>query len=462
MSKTKVVVIGAGSAGFGQGAIADMVSCKQLKKLDLEIVLVDIDEDSLSRMHKLALLIKDFYNSKAKITSTPERKNALKDANYVIVSVAKDRWKMWEKDFYIPAAYGFPQVFGENGGPGAAFHTLRSLNIMIPIAEDMEKLCPDAIMLNFTNPESRVCMGISKSTNIKAVGLCHGPLETLDRIGEILEKPIEEIELIVGGLNHFHWALSIKDKRTKKDLYPEISKRIDSFDWQADTLTKRLFKIFGLLTYPAPSHPGEYLNFAFRNAGPKLIDWGIGSVSHKLTAKGSDLDYIIEGKYNRPSYELWSQDQAERIEKAIKGEISLTDREPMLNLSLTDPSRELAVPIICDIEFDLNKVELAANVLNDNLAVQNLPEDAIVEVPIKVGSKGIVPVNVGPLPEPIAGLCNLQISIQKLLVEAYQKKSKDILFQALIIDPIINDERQAKAMMETMIKVQEDHLPALR
>ena len=266
----------------------------------------------------------------------------------------------------------------------------------------------------------------------------------------------------MGGLNHFHWALKIIDKKTGKDLYTEIDKKISQFDWQSDPLTPELYRLFGLITYPAPSHPGEYLNFAYAIAGPKFIDWGIGSVAHKLSATGNDLDYIIEGKYNRPSYELWSQDQAIRIEKAIKGEIPLTDREPMLNLSLTDPSRELMVPIICDIEFNMNKRELAANVQNKGFAVENLPEDAIVEVPIQVDSKGVRPVKVGPLPEAIAGLCQLQVSIQKLLIEAYSERSKEILLQALAIDPIIDDLGKARELMETMLKVESDHLPEMK
>jgi alpha-galactosidase len=461
LKKIKVVVIGAGSAGFGQGSIADLVSSEELKELNLEIVLVDIDKEALDRMLKLSYLIRDHYKSKAAISATTDRKQALPGARYVIASVAQKRWDLWQKDFYIPAAYGFRHVFGENGGPGGAFHTLRSLNIMIPIAKDMEKYCPDALLLNFTNPESRVCLGVSKLTKIRVAGLCHGPIETLDRLGEILEKPIDEIDLTVGGLNHFHWALEIKDKKTGNDLYPDIAKRIDTFDWQADSLTPVLYRLFDLITYPAPSHPGEYLSFAHSIAGPKLIQWGIGQVSHSLSAKGTDLDYIIEGQYNRPSYELWSMDQAERIEKSLEGKIPLTDKEPMLNLSLIDPSREIAVPIICDIEFNRNRREIAANVVNGNFAVSNLPEDSVVEVPIMVNSDGITPVKVGALPEPIKGLCEIQISIQKLIVEAYEKKSKKVLLQALMIDPIVDDLSRAIEMMETMLKVEKEYLPEL-
>ena len=155
-------------------------------------------------------------------------------------------------------------------------------------------------------------------------------------------------------------------------------------------------------------------------------------------------------------------DQPERIEKAIRGEIPLTDREPLMNLSLIDPSRELAIPIICDIEFDRNRVELAANVVNEGFAVSNLPDDAIVETPVMVNANGITPVKVGALPEPIKGLCEIQISIQKILVEAYEKKSKKALLQALIIDPIVDDLERAKKMMEAMIKAEKEYLPELK
>lgn len=461
MKKLKIVVIGAGSANFGTGIITDLVSSKELQEFDLEILLVDIDEKALDNMLKLGNLIKLYYKSKVKISATKDRTEALPGANYVIVSVAKNRWELWEKDFYIPASFGFKHVFGENGGPGGAFHTLRSLNLMVPIAKDIEKYCPDALLLNFSNPESRVCYGISKLTKIKAVGLCHGPIETLNVIGKILKKPVEEIEITVGGLNHFHWALKIIDKKTGKDLYPDIDKNIDSFDWQADKLTPALYKLFGLITYPAPSHPGEYLNFAASIAGPHFVYWGIGRVSHGLFSKSTDLDYVIEWENNRPSYELWSIDQAKRVENAISGKIPLTDKEPMMNSSFIDPTFEIAIPIICDIELNLNRKEIAANLVNEGFAVSNLPDDAIVEVPIQVNSSGVKPVKVGPLPEAIRGLCEIQISIQRLLIEAYEKKSKRILLQALMIDPIVDDLVRAKEMMETMLKIEKEFLPEI-
>lgn len=470
MKELKVVLIGAGSASFGRGTIADLMASEELREFDLTVELVDIDNAALNRMHKLAQLLKEHYRSKAKIEATTDRKEALPGANYVIVSVARNRWQLWEKDFYIPAVYGFRHVNGENGGPGSAFHTLRSLHLMIPIAEDMEKLCPDALLINFTNPESRVCLGINKLTSITSVGLCHGAFETLEVISRVLGRPEEDIDLTIGGINHFHWALQIRSRSDGKDLHPEFDQKMKQSDWGLDPFIRRMYELFGYLTYPAPSHPGEYVSFAHEIAGPVIIKWGIGEVSRRLGAKASDRSYIVEGKPNQPSYELWSMEQADKIQQIVEGKEPITGRftviaatagkEPITE-EFTKPTRELAIPIICDIEFNRNKKELSVNIPNKNFAISNLPEDAIVEIPGRVNSEGIHPVKVGALPEAIAALCNIQISIQNLLIEAYRQKSKRLLLQALIIDPIVDSVDRAEQMMEHMLKIEADYLPEL-
>jgi alpha-galactosidase len=462
MKSLKIVLIGAGSAGFGQGTVADIMATEELRQFEVTVALVDLDEAALSRMHRLAEKLKEHYKVPFSIESSSDRKKMLKGADYVITSVAVRRWDYWQKDFYIPCSYGFRQVIGEGAGPGAAFHTLRSLNQMIPIAQDMESLCPDALLINFSNPESRVCLGVSKLTKIKAVGLCHGPIHTLNHIADALGRPVEEIELTVGGINHFHWALQIREKATGKNLYPEIDKVVDKYQWDINGFTALLYHIFGLIAYPAPSHPGEYLGFAHELAGPKLVEWGIGRVSQRLASTGTDLEYIMEGRRNMPSYELWSMDLVKRIDDFLAGKIPITTPDVFFKTDLTHPSHELAIPIICDIELDRKRRELAGNVVNRGLAVANLPEDAIVEVPLMVDARGIEPVAVGPLPEALAGICQLQISIMKLLVEAYRQKSKDLLLQALLIDPIVDSYPRAREMMETMLKVEAEALPELR
>ena len=452
MKSLKVIVIGAGSASFGRGTIADLMACDELRQFDLTVSLVDINEAALDRMCRLAGLLKDHTHSPARIEATTDRREVLAGADYVIVSVAQNRWQMWEKDFYIPAAYGFRHVFGETAGPGAAFHTLRSLGLVVPMAQDMEELCPDALLINFTNPESRVCLGATLLTRIRTVGLCHGPFSTLDKICEVLGRPEEDVELTVGGINHFHWALQIRSRPEGEDLYPEFHERMKQSDWGLDRFVRRAYDVFGLLTYPAGSHPGEYLAFGHELGGPLLINWGIGQVSRRLGAKASEHRYVIEGRLGRPSYELRSLEQADRIQRIAEGKDPLTEE-------FTSPTRELAIPIICDIELDRNRRELSVNIPNEGFAITNLPEDAVVEIPARVDGEGVHPMQVGALPEALAGVCNIQISIQKLLVEAYRQRSRKLLLQALAIDPVVDSVDRVERMMDHMLDLEAEYLP---
>lgn len=479
MKKMKIVVIGAGSASFGSGVLADLLTSPELKEFALTVSLVDIDEKALDRMYRLALRMKEYCRSNVVFEASADRIKALPGADYVIVSVAQRRWDLWQKDFYIPLAFGFRHVFGENGGPGGAFHTLRSLNLVLPICRDMERFCPEALLLNFTNPESRVCQGVSMLTKIHSVGLCHGPQRTLTRISQLLEMRAEDIEITVGGINHFHWALAVRDRRDGRDLRAELDKKVPAFDWGVDNLTPVLHRLFGHITYPEPSHPGEYMGFAWEIAGPKYIDWGLGDVSRNPSAKAEDPDYQIEGLGNAVSYELWSLELPKHLDAFLEQNIPITPEfVRALDYPLPGPaggkkqesgadpaalplSGELTVPIICDIEFNRDRVEIGANVLN-NGSIPNLPADGVVEVPIRVNAGGVKSAPVGPLPEAIAGMCAIQISIQKLLVQAYAEKSKRYLLQALLIDPIVDSVDRAEKYMETMLKAEADFLPELR
>lgn len=423
MKKLRVVLIGAGSASFGRTTVEDLIACEEFEELNLTVTLVDLDKVALDRVYQFANLLKKHHNSKVRIEATIDRKQALRGANYVIISVAQKRSQLWEKDFYIPAAYGFRHVLGENGGPGAAFHTLRSLQLVVPIAKDMDKLCPDALLINFTNPESRVCLAIAKLTRIRAVGLCHGPFETLKVAAKVLGRSEEDIDMTVGGINHFHWALQIRERSSGKDLYPEFDLKMKQTNCHLVPFVARMYELFGLLTYPTSSHPGEYVSFAHEISGPVFLKSGVGEVSRRLQPKVPEQGYSLEDRSTQP--------------------------------------RELAIPIICDIEFNRNQKEFSVNLPNKNLAISNLPEDAIVETPARVDADGVHAIKVGALPEAIAALCNNQISIQRLLVEAYRHKSKKLLLHALIIDPIVDSLDRAEKMMDHMLKVQADYLPEL-
>lgn len=425
MKKVKVVIIGAGSGSFGRGILADLFSSQELKETDLTVGLVDINPQALDRMFRFAQLLKDYYGSRAKIEASTDRKEVLPSADYVITAVAQRRYEFWDMDFYIPLAYGFKHIFGECGGPGAAFHTLRSLHLIIPICKDMEKLCPSALLLNFTNPENRVTLGVYKLTRIKAVGLCHGPFMSLDAIADVLGRGREEIDITIAGLNHFHWVLSIRDAQGE-DLYPLFRQKIEENPSLLPPLALKMFQLYDLLPFPADSHIGEYVSYAYEICGPIYPGAREG-----LMRGGWEIN--------------------ERIRRIVDGEEPLT-------VEMAIPSGELAIPIICAIEWDKKERVLGVNIPNEG-AITNLPPDAIVEIPARVDKQGVHPEKVGALPEPIAEMCRRQITIQNLLILAYKERSKKLLLQALSLEPVVDDLVKAKEMMEVMLNLQREALP---
>jgi len=425
----KIVLIGAGSATFGRKMIADVLGSEELRKIDCTLVLVDINEKTLEPMYKFANLLKNHYGSSTKIEKTSNRLEALPEANYVILSVARKRWQLWDQDFSMPLTYGFEQVFGECGGPGALFHALRSFELVIPICKDIERICPDSLVINFTNPVSRVMMAINYLTKVNAVGLCHGVFQAHKIISTVLRRPLEELDILSGGINHFYWIVKIADAKTGEDLYPEFKRKVQDNRALLPPLCRKLLEVFGLLTYPVDSHPAEYLSFAYEITGPQKHTFDRAQNQHEAEMR--------------------------QLEPYLTGEKPIDEK-------IASGSSEIAVPIINDIEFDRRQLRAAVNVLNKESYVENLPTDAVVEVPAMVDAQGIHPKKIGPLPEAIAAFTRIQVSIQKLLVEAYSNKSKNLLLQALLLDPIVDSCSRAEKLLNDMLKLQSTFLPEFK
>jgi len=427
----KIVAIGAGS-GFGRGTVVDLLSSAEANELDCTLVLVDTDPGKLERMHKFALLVKEHFGSGAKVEMTGDRRTALAGANYVVTSVAIKRYPLWEQDFRVPRAYGFKHVLGENGGPGAVFHALRNFELVIPICRDMEELCPEALLLNYTNPESRIIRAVSDLTKIRAIGLCHGVFSARNGVSRILGKPVDEIDFLSGGLNHFYWVLRIADKRTGEDLYPQLRKRAlsDPDCPNMPPLVKKMVEVFGLYTYPSDDHIGEYLSFAHEFTG---LAWHYGLESRKVPL----LD-------PRPS--------PDRLQPYVAGD------KPLDDWALSR-SGELAVPIILGNALDRSFRAEAVNVPNTEGYVAGLAAGTVVEVPATVDGSGIHPDKLPPIPEALLAFCRTQASIQQLVVEAYRERSRKLLLQALLVDPVVNSVQNAEKMLDYMLDLQRDYLP---
>lgn len=424
----KIVLIGAGSNSFGRGQIADLLQAPELRGRRGELVLVDENAVALDRMFNLAERIKAYAGADFVITATTDRSAALPGASFVIAAVARCRYQLWEQDFRVPMAHGVRHVLGENGGPGALFHALRSLHLMIPICRDIERLCPEALLLNFTNPEARVLHAILHLTSVRAVGICHGVQRAEKTLSGYLGKPISELDITSAGMNHFYCILQVKDVATGADLLPAALAKACA-DKHAQPLFRKMAQVFGVFTFPSDDHTGEYLVWGSEYHG---VAWKYGQERRRV-----------------PLVNALAIDTPSSVQQS-------------LDVASLAPSGEATVPIIGDILLDRKYRRSAVNVLNRGRYIDNLPEDAAVEVPAMVDADGVHPLKVGPVPETFAAVMRTQFTIHALVTEAYRTLEKRLLLQALLLDPCVPSIAAAEGMLDELLDLQREYLPEFR
>ena len=422
MSTTKIVMIGAGSL-FGPRLLGDAMQLPQL--YGSEIALVDVSCDALRRISDFARLLNDRCGTPYRLTAFTDRTEALPQADFVITTCAVGREDRWQKDWEIPRRHGVRQVLGENGGPGGLSHTLRNVPMLLDICRDVEQLCPEALLINFTNPESRLCMAVHRHTKVRAVGLCHGFAMIRRSVGEVLDCAPESVETEAGGLNHFTWIYRMWDRTTGDDLYPRLRSAYAAGRTGSIPLSLFLMDSLGLLPSPSDDHVGEYLSYAWEFNGLEGFDFA---------------------RWARRRQEISS-----RFAAIIKGTEKPDD-------FLTKRSGEVALDIIAGVAADVSASLPAVNVPNHG-AIPNLPDDAIVEVPATVDRSGLQPVQLPPLPEPVAAMCRQQISIQRLSVEAAVAGSRELALQALLLDPVIASVRTAETVLDELLEAHREYLP---
>ena len=451
-NKVKIAFIGAGS-GFCPTTMNDIFLDQRLCTLQLEICLMDISEEYLELSCKYAIEAAKLLKRNPMIWSTTKLEKALEGADFVFTAIEVNRYYYWSMDFHIPRRYGSNQVYGENGGPGGMFHFLRNVGPMLEIAKAMEGLCPDAWLINYTNPEAKLVEAISRLTKIKVVGLCHGIGEGQEFITDMLGIPEEDIEVAACGLNHFGWYQKIRSKKTGEDLYPLLKEKERNAMWLAKwdgfALSRMLLRTYGLLAYPVTNHIGEYIRWADNfiastnmqffhdpvtedpwttNKLPPLVYFAVGHNEFRYFDNEADTNYMKERFSFSP----------ERLK----------------------PSAEYGVPIITAITHDITTELLTVNMLNKG-KIPGLPEDMAVELPATVDGKGIHARQMDPLPDAVTEMIRIQGIIHKLITEAYMEKSRNKLLQAMLLDPTMSSYQSAVAIINEMCERQKEILPSM-
>ena len=434
----KICFIGAGSTIFAKNVLGDAMLTPSLQ--DAEIALYDIDENRLKESELMLQTInKNSNQSRAKIQSFSDRKEALKDANFVINAIQVGGYKPSTViDFEIPKKYGLQQTIGDTTGIGGIFRGLRTLPVMFDIAKDMEEVCPDAWLLNYTNPMAILTMGMLKATKIKTVGLCHSVQvcvpELFEHLGIKDQYNLDEFQWKIAGINHMAWLLEIN--RNGKDFYPEIRRLASEIaNPHKDSVRFELMKHFGYYITESSEHNAEYHPYFIKKNYPELID---------------QLQIPID-EYLRRCVDQIAGWETQRDEIVNDGSLEHTR------------SREYA-SYIMDAITTGTPTMIAGNVLNKGL-ITNLPEDCCVEVPCLVDKNGVQPTYVGKLPTQLAALNRTNINVQELTVEAAMTLEKDKIYQAALMDPHANAElsiSEIKAMVDELIAAHGDYLPAYK
>ena len=430
----KIVLIGAGSHVFSRHLITDILTYPELR--DSTITLMDIAQEPLDFITAFAEKIVKQNGFNTKIRSTTDRFEALEDADYVFMTIRVGEKSNSGDDRRIIAGYGV-EGSPDTVGAGGVFYGLRNGQAILDICHDMEKLCPDAWLMNYTNPMSIISWAISDYTGIKNVGLCHSVPNTSAQLTKYLGVPYNEISYWVAGINHMAWFLELKWRG--EDAYPLLREKFkdpalysgkDTDNWQIpDIVRAEIFKNFGYYVTESSMHMGIYVPYFKKR-----------------------LELIKKFKLAEPGSEQLDAPRREQDEE-LRQQLQTDYKFPLVH------SGEYGSIIINSIETG-KPSRVNGNVKNNHL-ITNLPEGCCVEVPCLVDKEGIHPCYVGDLPPQFAALNRTNINVHELAVRGIVEKDKTKLFHAILLDPLtsaILTLDEIREMVDELFKANKKYL----
>ncbi len=442
----KVCIIGAGSLVFTRHLMTDILSFPALQ--DTHFTLMDIDKKRLGYSERVARrLFQQGGYKKASLETTTNRQKALKGADFVIISILHGGIEVISQDIDIPLKYGVDQCIGDTLGPGGVFRALRTIPVMVEIYRDIERICPQAWVLQYTNPMAMLCLASYETARINLVGLCHSVQGTAwqwaTRIGATT-SPIagehgSDIDYWCAGINHQAWFLQFRWKG--QDAYPLIRKAAQRPEvYREDTTRCEMLRHLGYAVTESSGHNSEY-NPWFRKR-PELIErycpggsWN-GGTGFIKTLYGTDREH-------------WE----EEMERAASGKEPLDLRR----------SGEYGAFIIHSI-LTGEALRINGNVRNTGL-ITNLPEGCCVEVPCLVDRQGVHPCHVGALPPQLAALNQTNVNVQMMAVRAALTGDRQMAFWSIAHDPLtaaVLSLDEIQAMVDEMFEAEAKWLPQFK
>jgi alpha-galactosidase len=436
----QVTFIGAGSLGFTRGLVRDILTFPRLR--DAKLVLMDINPERLEFSRRAVQRIVDLGNYPATVEATLDRVEALKGADAVLCTILAGGTDVWRYDIEIPKKYGVDTNIGDTRGPSGIFRALRTIPVMLGIVKDMERYCPDAVLLNYTNPMAMLCRAMQRESFIRLTGLCHSVQGTAMMLARWIGAPMDEITYTCAGINHLAWYVNYE--WNGKDAYPLIREAVTGRPevYNEEIVRNEMFLHLDYYVTESSGHNSEY-NWWFRKR-PELIE-----------------KYCIDGTGWNPGEYAYILKQYQTQEQTWKDEARKWFAQDT-PISL-ERGHEYAASIINALQggeiFTFN-----GNVPNDGL-ISNLPQGACVEVPVYVDRGGFRAVHVGALPTQCALLSGLNSQIEEMAVEAALTGDPRLAYQAIAHDPLtaaVLSLAEIETMVNEMFEQNRDYLPQFK
>ncbi|MCX7709334.1 MAG: alpha-galactosidase [Clostridia bacterium] len=435
----KIAFIGAGSFGFTRVLVKDILTFPALA--DCTIALMDIDDERLEAIKTAVEKIISAGNYPAKVIATKNRAEALEGADGVVCTILAGGVQVWRKDIEIPKKYGVDINVGDTRGPSGIFRALRTIPVMLDICRDIEKYCPDAVFLNYTNPMAMLCRAMQGQSKVKVTGLCHSVQGTAHMLAQWIGAPMEEITYLCAGINH--QAFYLEYKWNGKDAYPLIREAMKKPEiYNEEIVRNEMFLHLDYYVTESSGHNSEY-NAWFRKR-PDLIE-----------------KYCTHGTGWNPGHYAFILDEYLKREHTWKNEINEWLAEEKVDL---DRGHEYAAYIFNATIGDGTMFEFNGNVRNFGL-IDNLPEGCCVEVPVLASKRGLDPMHVGPLPEQLAVLNNISARCEELAVEGAISGDPRKVFHAICFDPLTSavlSLGEIKSMVDEMFEANKAWLPQFK
>ncbi len=433
---TKIAFIGAGSLGFTRGLARDILTFPLLENATL--ALMDVDAERLDFAKRAVQSIIDRGEYPAKVVATMDRAEALKDADAVVCTILAGDVSVWKYDITIPKKYGVDTNVGDTRGVSGVFRALRTIPVMLDIVRDMERHCPDAILLNYTNPMAMLCRAMQRESSIQLTGLCHSVQGTAGMLAGWIGATMDQITYVCAGINHQAWYVEFK--KNGRDAYPELRQAMRKRKiYNHEQVRNEMFLALDYYVTESSGHNSEY-NWWFRKR-PDLIE---KYCTHGTGWNPGEYAYILKGYQNRAK--SWKKD----IEKWF-------DQGAPFSL---ERGHEYAAHII-NARMGGDMYKFNGNVPNTGL-IDNLPSDVCVEAPVLADRRGFNPIHVGPLPPQCAALNQVSVAVEEMAVEAALTGDPKLVYQAVCYDPLsaaVLSLKEIRKMVKEMLKRNADHLP---